>query len=129
MKLRGLLLSAAVALTMAPPAMAERASDGNVSIIYWQAPSILNPYLSSGTKDIESSSLVIAPLGSYTETGAMVPYLAKDIPTVANGGVRAALTSITWQLTDGLTCSDASADTSADVQFAADYRLNTADGP
>ena len=63
MKIKGLLLSAAVALTMAPPALAERASDGNVSIIYWQAPSILNPYLSGGTKDIESSSLVIEPLG------------------------------------------------------------------
>ena len=124
MKLRGLLLSAAVALTMAPPAMAERASDGNVSIIYWQAPSILNPYLSSGTKDIESSSLVIEPLGRYTETGAMVPYLAKEIPTVANGGVSADLKSITWQLKDGLKWSDGSAVTSADVKFTADYCMN-----
>ena len=128
MKLRGLLLSAAVALTMAPPAMAERASDGNVSIIYWQAPSILNPYLSSGTKDIESSSLVIEPLGRYTETGAMVPYLAKEIPTVANGGVSADLKSITWPLKDGLNWSDGSAVTSADVKFTADYFMNPAGG-
>ena len=124
MKLRGLLLGAAVALTMAPPALAERASDGNVSIIYWQAPSILNPYLSSGTKDIESSSLVIEPLGRYTETGAMVPYLAKEIPTVANGGVSADLKSITWKLKDGLMWSDGTPVTSADVKFTADYCMN-----
>ena len=36
---------------------AGRASDGNAKIIYWQAPSILNPHLSSGTKDIESAFL------------------------------------------------------------------------
>ena len=125
MKLRGLLLGAAVALTMAPPALAERASDGNVSIIYWQAPSILNPYLSSGTKDIESSSLVIEPLGRYTETGAMVPYLAKEIPTVANGGVSSDLKSITWKLKDGIMWSDGSPVTSADVKFTADYCMNS----
>ena len=125
MKLRGLLLGAAVALTLAPPALAERASDGNVSIIYWQAPSILNPYLSSGTKDIESSSLVIEPLGRYTETGAMVPYLAKEIPTVANGGVSSDLKSITWKLKDGIMWSDGSPVTSADVKFTADYCMNS----
>ena len=125
MKLRGLLLGAAVALTMAPPALAERASDGNVSIIYWQAPSILNPYLSSGTKDIESSSLVIEPLGRYTETGAMVPYLAKEIPTVANGGVSSDLKSITWKLKDGIMWSDGSPVPSADVKFTADYCMNS----
>ena len=124
MKIRGLLISAAVALTMAPPAMAERASDGNVSIIYWQAPSILNPYLSGGTKDVESSSLVIEPLGRYDQTGALVPYLAEKIPTVDNGGVSADLTSITWTLKKGLKWSDGSAVTSADVKFTADYCMH-----
>ena len=97
-----LMLGAAAAFTLAPAAMAERGSDGEVKIIYWQAPSILNPYLSGGTKDIESSSLVIEPLGRYDETGALVAYLAEDIPTVANGGVSADLTSITWKLKAGL---------------------------
>ena len=124
MKIRGLLISAAVALTMAPPAMAERASDGNVSIIYWQAPSILNPYLSGGTKDVESSSLVIEPLGRYDQTGALVPYLAEKIPTVDNGGVSADLTSITWTLKKGLKWSDGSPVTSADVKFTADYCMH-----
>jgi peptide/nickel transport system substrate-binding protein len=108
--------------------MAERGADGDVKIIYWQAPSILNPYLSGGTKDIESSSIVIEPLGRYTETGALVPYLAQEIPTVANGGVSADLTAITWRLKEGLLWSDGSPVTSADVKFTADYCMHPEGG-
>ena len=123
-----LLLGAAAAFTLAPAAMAERGADGDVKIIYWQAPSILNPYLSGGTKDIESSSIVIEPLGRYTETGALVPYLAQEIPTVANGGVSADLTAITWRLKEGLLWSDGSPVTSADVKFTADYCMHPEGG-
>ena len=67
MKLKSLLLGAAAASVMAPAAMAERGADGHVNVIYWQAPSILNPYLSSGTKDIEAASLVIEPVSFQSE--------------------------------------------------------------
>ena len=126
--IRYLMLGAAAAFTLAPAAMAERGADGDVKIIYWQAPSILNPYLSGGTKDIESSSIVIEPLGRYTETGALVPYLAQEIPTVANGGVSADLTAITWRLKEGLLWSDGSPVTSADVKFTADYCMHPEGG-
>ena len=126
--IRYLMLGAAAAFTLAPAAMAERGADGDVKIIYWQAPSILNPYLSGGTKDIESSSIVIEPLGRYTETGALVPYLAQEIPTVANGGVSADLTAITWRLKESLLWSDGSPVTSADVKFTADYCMHPEGG-
>ena len=77
MKLRITLICIAIFAAISNAAYAARGSDGNVSIIYWQAPSILNPYLSSGTKDIESASLVIEPLGRYDETGKLVPFLAE----------------------------------------------------
>jgi peptide/nickel transport system substrate-binding protein len=124
MKLRTLLMGAVAATAFAPVAMAERGSDGEVKIIYWQAPSILNPYLSGGTKDLESASLVIEPLGRYDQNGALVPYLAEEIPTVENGGVSADLTQITWKLQSGLLWSDGSPVTSADVKFTADYCMN-----
>ena len=63
MKLRTALLGAAAALAFAPAAFAERGADGNVNVLYWQAPSILNPYLSSGTKDVETASLILEPSG------------------------------------------------------------------
>lgn len=128
MKIKSLMLGAVAATALAPAAIAERGSDGHVNIIYWQAPSILNPYLSSGTKDIESASLVIEPLGRYDPNGALVPYLAEEIPTVGNGGVAEDLKSITWKLKSGLTWSDGSAVTSADVKFTADYCMHPEGG-
>ena len=133
MTLKTLLMGAVATTAFASVALAdghegERGRDGQVNIIYWQAPSILNPYLSGGTKDIESASLVIEPLGRYDETGALVPYLAAEIPTVENGGVSADLTSITWKLKEGLVWSDGSPVTSADVKFTADYCMHPEGG-
>ena len=53
MKIKSLALGVAGAIALGSSAFADRGSDGNVGIIYWQAPSILNPYLSGGTKDID----------------------------------------------------------------------------
>ena len=121
MNLKTLLMGAIASAALAPAAFAERGSDGNVSIIYWQAPSIMNPYLSGGTKDLEAASLVIEPLARYDETGAMVPWLAQSVPTVENGGVAADLKSITWKLRPGLLWSDGTPVTSADVRFTWQY--------
>ncbi|SEQ38548.1 peptide ABC transporter substrate-binding protein [Thalassovita taeanensis] len=128
MKLKSLMLGAVAVAAMAPAAFAERGADGHVNIIYWQAPSILNPYLSSGTKDIESGSLVVEPLGRYDQTGGLVPYLAEGIPTVENGGVAEDLKSITWKLKSGLLWSDGTPVTSADVKFTADYCMHPEGG-
>ncbi|MCR8726295.1 peptide ABC transporter substrate-binding protein [Frigidibacter sp. ROC022] len=126
MKLKTALLGAAAVAVIAPAAMAERGSDGHLNIIYWQAPSILNPYLSGGTKDLESSSLIIEPLARYDQDGALTPWLVDEIPTVENGGVSADLKSITWKLSDGLLWSDGTPVTSEDVKFTWEYC--TADG-
>ncbi len=121
MTLRTALLGAAAAVAFAPAAFAERASDGEVKIIYWQAPSILNPFLSGGTKDVESASMMIEPLARYDETGTLVPWLVESIPTVENGGVSEDLTQITWNITPGILWSDGTAFTSADVKFTHEY--------
>jgi peptide/nickel transport system substrate-binding protein len=121
MTFRTALMGAVATLALAPMALAERGADGHLNIIYWQAPSILNPYLSGGTKDIESSSLIIEPLARYDNTGAMVPWLAESVPTVENGGISADLTTITWRLRPGLVWSDGTPVTSADVVFTWEY--------
>jgi hypothetical protein len=46
MKLRDLPLVAAAGALCASAAHAERGSDGQLNILYWQAVSIMNPYLS-----------------------------------------------------------------------------------
>lgn len=118
-------LMAATALVAAGSAYAEshegRATDGHINIIYWQAPSLLNPYLSGGTKELEASSLVIEPLARYDETGTMVPFLVDEIPTVDNGGVSEDLKTITWTLSEGIKWSDGTPLTAADAVFTWQY--------
>jgi peptide/nickel transport system substrate-binding protein len=128
MKIKSLVLGAATALSVATMAIADRGSDGHVNIIYWQAPSILNPYLSGGTKDLESSSMIIEPLARYDQDGNLVPWLVDSIPTVENGGVSSDLKTITWKLSEGLKWSDGSSVTAHDVVFTADYCMDPAGG-
>ncbi len=101
-----------------------RGTCGTVNILYWQAVSTLNPYLSGGTKDIEAGSLIVEPLARYDETGKMVPWLAAEIPTVENGGVSEDLTSITWTLKEGILWADGTPLTSEDVVFSGEYCLD-----
>jgi peptide/nickel transport system substrate-binding protein len=98
-----------------------RGRDGEVKIIYWQAPSIMTPYLSGGTKDLEAASLVIEPLARYNDDGDLVPWLVDTVPTVENGGVSEDLTQITWKLKEGLLWSDGTPVTSADAKFTWEY--------
>ncbi|WP_088347935.1 MULTISPECIES: peptide ABC transporter substrate-binding protein [Rhodomicrobium] len=121
MKWHGAIGAAAAAVLTISPAAAQRGADGEVKILYWQAPSILNPYLSSGVKDVEASSVVLEPLASYDEKGDMVARLAVEVPTLANGGMAADLKSITWKLKPGITWSDGTPLTAEDVVFTAEY--------
>ncbi len=131
--LKTLLLGTAAAMVAVSGAYADghegkRGRDGEVKIIYWQAPSILNPYLSGGTKDVESSSMIVEPLARFNERGELVPFLAESIPTVGNGGVSADLKKITWKIKPGLKWSDGTDFTSADVAFTAQYCMDPAGG-
>ncbi|MDO6458138.1 peptide ABC transporter substrate-binding protein [Celeribacter halophilus] len=115
------LMGAVASLALVPAAFAERGADGHVNIIYYQAPSTMNPYLSGGTKELESASLVLEPLARYNEAGTIVPYLADSVPTVENGGVSEDLKTITWKLKEGLKWSDGTPLTSEDVKFTWEY--------
>ena len=123
-KLFRLMLTAAVLAVFATPAAAGRGADGELRMLYWQAPSILNPFLSGGTKDIHAAAMVLEPLARYDENGDMVPALAAEIPTVENGGVAADLRSVTWKLRKGVTWSDGTPFTAADVAFTAAFCMH-----
>ncbi|MES2664616.1 MAG: peptide ABC transporter substrate-binding protein [Pseudomonadota bacterium] len=128
MKLTTALLSAACVLALAPAAHAERGADGQLNIFYWQAPSILNAYLSGGTKDLDAAALIIEPLASFDANGEVYARLAESVPTVENGGVSADLTTITWKIKPGILWSDGTPFTSADVVFTAAYCMDPAGG-
>ncbi|WP_333817246.1 peptide ABC transporter substrate-binding protein [Tabrizicola sp.] len=121
MKMRTALLGAAAVMGMAPAAFAERGTDGEVKLTFPQAVSIMNPYLSGGTKDVYASSLVLEPLAGLDPEGVLVPKLVTEIPTVENGGISADMTSITWKLLPDLKWSDGSAVTADDAVFTWQY--------
>jgi peptide/nickel transport system substrate-binding protein len=118
------LLTLSLAVGIASSVQAKRGGDGQLNLLYWQAPSTMNPNLSGGTKELEASSVVIEPLARYDEKGNLLPWLAVEIPTVGNGGVAKDLTSITWKIKKGIKWSDGSAFTADDAVFTYEYCTN-----
>lgn len=127
MKLKILSLCLVIALLTGAVGLVT-AQDDTVTILYWQAPSTMNMYLSGGTKEIDAASLVIEPLARYDENGNLVPWLAEEVPTLENGGVSEDLTTITWRLKEGLLWSDGTPVTSADVVFTYEYCMHPETG-
>ncbi|MBK0400229.1 peptide ABC transporter substrate-binding protein [Limibaculum sp. M0105] len=118
---RLLVASVACAALTATAAQAQRGADGQLNIIYWQAPSTMNPFLSGGTKEVEASSMVLEPLASYDNDGNIVPRLAVQLPTVENRGVSPDLKTITWDLKPGIKWSDGTDFTAEDAVFTWKY--------
>mgnify|MGYP001387235994 FL=1 len=118
------MITLTIVVGIATSVQAKRGGDGQLNLLYWQAPSTMNPNLSGGTKELEASSVVLEPLARYDEKGNMLPWLAEEIPTVGNGGVSKDLTSITWNLKKGIKWSDGSAFTADDVVFTYEYCIH-----
>ena len=99
-----------------------------LTILYWQAPSLPTPYLSSGFKDRDASAVTLEPLANYGPDGQIVPKLAVSVPTLENGGVSPDLMSITWKLNEDLRWSDGSVMTANDVVFTWRYCVDVNTG-
>lgn len=101
-----------------------RGSGGTLRLLYWEAPSILNPHLSAGLKDWEASRITYEPLASFDKDGNLVPFLAAEIPSLENGDVAQDGLSVTWRLQPGLRWSDGEPFTADDVLFTYQYITN-----
>ncbi|NBZ88788.1 peptide ABC transporter substrate-binding protein [Stagnihabitans tardus] len=128
MRLKTALLGAAASMVLAGAAFADRGTDGELKLTFPQAVSIMNPYLSGGTKDIWASSMVVEPMAGIDPQGNLIPKLAVEIPTLENGGISADMTSITWKLKPGLLWSDGTPVTADDAVFTAAYCMDPAGG-
>src|SRR5213594_110297 len=109
----------------AASAAAKRGAGGDLKILYWQAPTILNAHQATGTKDADASRLVLEPLASWDKNGkALANALAAEIPTVENGGVAKDFTSVTWKLRTGVKWSDGTPFTADDVVASYTYQCD-----
>ncbi len=95
-----------------------------LKLLYWQAPTILNPHLSTGFKDAEASRITLEPLASFNNDGKLIPFLAAEIPSIENGGVAKDGKSVTWKLKQDIKWSDGTPFTAEDVVFTHKYVAN-----
>ncbi|WP_316177306.1 peptide ABC transporter substrate-binding protein [Bradyrhizobium sp. SZCCHNRI1009] len=98
---------------------------GALKLLFWQAPTLLNPHFAIGAKDQESARAFYEPLAGWDADGNLVPVLASEIPGVANGTVAADRTWVIWKLKQGVKWHDGQPFTADDVIFNWQYATNT----
>ena len=108
-------------LSLAACQFVGQSEEKELTILYWQAPSVPSAYHSGGTKDIDAAAITLEPLARYDPDGNVVAALAASVPTIENGGVAEDLMSITWTLKKGLKWSDGSDLSADDVGFTWRY--------
>jgi len=124
-----MLASAGVARAQAPaPAFTptKRGGGGPLRLLYWQAPTLLNPHLAVGVKDIAGARIFYEPLADFDAEGNLVPVLAAELPSARNGGVARDGTWVVWTLKKGVGWHDGRPLTAADVVFTWEYAADPA---
>jgi peptide/nickel transport system substrate-binding protein len=101
---------------------------GTVSILLPEDLPTLNPYLSTAFITLQVSPAVIEPLVGVDPQGEYYPVLAAEVPSPENGGVSEDGLSITWRLKEGITWSDGTPLTAADVVFTYQAAANASNG-
>jgi peptide/nickel transport system substrate-binding protein len=94
---------------------------GPLKILYWQAPTLLNPHFAVGTKDQDASRIFYEPLAGWDPDGNLVPILAADLPSPENGSVAADGRSVVWKLKQGVKWHDGQPFSADDVIFNWQY--------
>jgi peptide/nickel transport system substrate-binding protein len=105
----------------APNAVGPGPSNDLLIVGYDREPDTLNRFSTHILEDIQTC--VIEGLTITDEHMNVVPLLAVDVPTIANGGVRLrgdGGMDVTWKLRPGVKWHDGTPHTSADVKFTVD---------
>jgi len=95
--------------------------EDTLRLLWWQAPTILNPHLAAGGKDQDASRIVYEPLASFSSDGELVPFLAAEAPSLEKGSVAKDGLSVTWKLKPDVVWSDGQPFTADDVKFTFDF--------
>ncbi|MGH7103317.1 MAG: peptide ABC transporter substrate-binding protein [Acetobacteraceae bacterium] len=104
----------------------KRGGGGPVKVLWWEAPTLLNPHFAVGTKDQDASRIFYEPLANWDGEGNLVPVLATEIPTINNGGLSEDGKSVTWKLKKGVTWHDGKPFTADDCMFTWAYAADPA---
>jgi peptide/nickel transport system substrate-binding protein len=116
----------AMAATEAKYVPTKAGGGGTLKLLWWQAPTLLNPHFAVGTKDQDGSRLFYEPLAGWDADGNLVPILAAEIPSVEAGTVDQDLTWVVWKLKAGVKWHDGTPLTADDCVFNWQYASDPA---
>src|SRR5215475_11946891 len=97
----GMMLSqsgVAMAETAIPYKPTKAGGGRALKLLFWQAPTLLNPHFAVGTKDQEASRIFYEPLAGWDADGNLLPQLASKIPSFEDGTISKDGLSVTWNL-------------------------------
>ena len=104
----------------------KRGGGGQLKVLWWQGPTLLNPHFATGTKDQDGSRIFYEPLAGWDASGNLRPQLAESIPGREDGTLAADGTSVTWKLKKGVTWHDGKPFSADDVVFTWAYARDPA---
>ncbi|MBV8456248.1 MAG: peptide ABC transporter substrate-binding protein [Acetobacteraceae bacterium] len=119
-----LLATGGVAMAETPAfdyAPKKRGGGGTLKLLWWEAPTLLNPNFAVGTKDQDGSRLFYEPLAAWDNDGNLKPVLAAEIPSRQNGSLAADGKSVVWKLKQGVKWHDGHPFTADDCVFTWQY--------
>jgi peptide/nickel transport system substrate-binding protein len=99
----------------------KRGGGGTLKLLWWEAPTLLNPQFAVGTKDQDGSRLFYEPLAAWDNDGNLKRVLAAEIPSRQNGGLAADGKSVVWKLQQGVKWHDGHPFTADDCVFTWQY--------
>src|SRR5215469_3268854 len=79
---------------------------GPLKMLFWQAPTLLNPHFAVGGKDQQGTRIFYGSRAAWDPHGDLVPVLAAERPEIENGGVATDGMSVTWRLKRGVQWHD-----------------------
>jgi peptide/nickel transport system substrate-binding protein len=110
----------------APYKPTRRGGGGPLKLLFWQGPTLLNPHFATGAKDLDGARLFYESLARYDADANLVPVLAAEVPSRANGGIAADGRSTVWKLKKGVKWHDGRPFTADDVVFNWAYAADPA---
>jgi len=116
----------ATAQTASDYKSSKRGGGGLLRLLWWQAPTLLNPHFGVGQKDLDAARIFYEPLAAWDPDGNLVPILAAEIPSLKNGDVASDGRSVTWRLKRNVTWHDGKPFSADDVVFTWEYVSDTA---
>ncbi|WP_439575866.1 peptide ABC transporter substrate-binding protein [Phreatobacter sp.] len=99
---------------------------GPLKLLFWQAPTLINPHFAVGTKDQEASRIFYEPLAAWDPEGNLVAVLAAEIPSRENGGLSADGKQVTWKIKPTAKWHDGQPVTADDALFTWQYARDPA---